>query len=341
MTRQAVILAALTASAGGAFAQTATFSVADFAIAAGDVFDTGLDLSGIDFSNPYISFRVVADYAADDPTGAGAFDSDYSVAFGDPSITTLFTADVAALNATGSAGPTPSLTFAAFFDDDGSGGFSGLPAVDIVVFDNEGFGSSTFSNVTVEWFTAADVAPGLDTFIGGGSTASPSAPSSFTDLGAVAVEGDAVTIDTIASDLTGFDTTLAIYSADGTLLAFDDDGSGIGLTSLISFGPGDGDLIIGADGTPQFEGGVFLAEGDYFIGVGEFDTIFDADFAFDTAIGFPGPGGAFAGEINGVTFNGTLGPGPDASFFRFTVTPTPATAGLFGLAGLAAVRRRR
>lgn len=115
-------------------------------------------------------------------------------------------------------------------------------------------------------------------------------------------------LDTIGSTNTGGsfaddDTELALYAADGTLLATNDDedfGAGI-LTSLID-----------SDGTGA------LADGKYFIAAGSFNSMFASNFdATSTS-----------------TATGT-------TVLNYSFVPAPGAMALMGLAGVAGIRRRR
>lgn len=115
-------------------------------------------------------------------------------------------------------------------------------------------------------------------------------------------------IDTIGSTNTGGafgddDTEIGLYDAFGNLIATNDDadfGGGI-LTSILD------DASVGA-----------LADGTYFVAVGNFNTDFAAGF----------------GATSTSTASGT-------SKVNFNFVPAPASAALLGLGGLAAIRRRR
>lgn len=130
-----------------------------------------------------------------------------------------------------------------------------------------------------------------------------------TDLGDYPV-GTAFVLDTETST---FDTELALYEADGTLLAADDD-SGSGLLSLINAG--------------------VLAAGDYILVAGGFDSQFVSGFALaGTATG------TMNVRINGATVSSAaLAPGA-LQTFCFSV-PEPSALVLLGLGAVAAFRRR-
>lgn len=165
-------------------------------------------------------------------------------------------------------------------------------------------------------------------------------PGSFIDLGNIGAAGNFVfttdgSVQTDDSSLPGVtvDTELAIWDAAGLLLDSDDDGS-TGLFSLID---------------------IDLADGEYFLGISEFNSIF-ADGFLNDGTGFE------AGEFGDLVLNldglflasGIAGfdPSGDATletlFFRVVVgdadvVPLPAAFPLFlaGLAGLGVARRKK
>lgn len=132
--------------------------------------------------------------------------------------------------------------------------------------------------------------------------------ATITDLGFLGAPGT-FSFDTFGSS---FDTELAVYAADGTLIATNDDA--VGLQSAIS--------------------GAFGA-GSFYVIVGGFNS----SFANGVAVGGTATGNFLLNYTGGVQ-TGTLAAGQLAAF-SFTTVPAPATAAAFGLGLLAAGRRRR
>jgi hypothetical protein len=155
------------------------------------------------------------------------------------------------------------------------------------------------------------------------------APASFIDLGVIGAPGS-YTFNTDGSFNTAFqfdaDTELGLWDSAGTLLGEDDDGSAVGLFSEIT---------------------VNLPAGEYFLGISEFNSDFEDGFlnilnpleAGDVIDVVLNINGSFAGSqtIQDLGTDGTA----ETGFFRVEVIPAPGAAGLLGLAGLAAARRRR
>jgi len=164
------------------------------------------------------------------------------------------------------------------------------------------------------------------------ASAALAAPLTYTDLGIIGGSGS-YTFDTVGSVHTGtgqtgdVDTELAIWAVDGMLLAQDDD-DGPGLFSLIT---------------------IDLDPGTYFLGISEFNSIFEDDFinsgsGFETdeaATAMLNINDAFAGSIVGLndSFDQETG------FFQVTVANVPVPAALpllaSGMALLGFAGRRR
>ncbi|MEM9083989.1 MAG: hypothetical protein AAGB34_10375, partial [Planctomycetota bacterium] len=163
---------------------------------------------------------------------------------------------------------------------------------------------------------------------------SSNAPSSFIDLGAVAVTGEQFSINTFGSFL---DTEIAVYAADGTFISTNDDVEpGVDTTSEVIFGGEE--LTFDANGVPVFQS---FGEGEYFVAVGEFDSIFGDDFGVsgDTDPGVTLP---FNISVNGTEATGDIdGDFDGITWVRFEIIPTPGSATLLAFAGIAATRRRR
>ena len=163
--------------------------------------------------------------------------------------------------------------------------------------------------------------------IAGLASSAAAAPSSFVDLGVIGAPGS-YTFNTDGSFNTAFqfdaDTELGLWDSAGILIDDDDDGS-VGLFSEITAN---------------------LAPGEYFLGISEFDSIFDDGFINSGTALEPGDVIDAVLNING-SFAGSqiiedLGDGTaETAFFRVEVIPAPGAMGLVGVAGLAAVRRRR
>ena len=111
------------------------------------------------------------------------------------------------------------------------------------------------------------------------------------------------------------DTEIALYDSAGNFVATDDDG-GPGLFSALTYGASD--PLASPDKTPGFDG-LTLPAGSYTLVTGGFNTTFPLTL-----------GGTFIPGTNSGTY--TLG---------LTYLPAPSTAGLLGLGGLVAGRRRR
>ena len=143
-------------------------------------------------------------------------------------------------------------------------------------------------------------------------------PEDSVDLGRLAVEGEAFTIDTLGSD---FDTILGVYDRDGFLLQEADDIDDITLQSELDFPSG-------------------LAAGEYYVALAGFETTFT-----DAFIVFPeldSEGGAYELNHPAGTTTGTLATG-ESQWFRFSVAVPEPSAGVLLLiaAGLAIHALRR
>ncbi|MEO1129038.1 MAG: hypothetical protein AAFX05_04930 [Planctomycetota bacterium] len=142
------------------------------------------------------------------------------------------------------------------------------------------------------------------------------APASFIDLGSV--NNTPFTIDTLGSD---FDTELGFFNSAGGLAEADDDGAGFPLSLL---------------DVPA------LPEGMYFFNAGGFNTIYGSG-GYEAIVdgGLGSEGGNLVLNFNGgEVYNAALAADTN-QWFKITVVPTPGTAGLLAVAGLAGVRRRR
>lgn len=191
-------------------------------------------------------------------------------------------------------------------------GDGGITAPTPVDFTGSGlFWFNTGDNFSATYTDSFDDGPGDDATVSDAQITFSDGPE-FTDLGNFFV-GSPLAFDSNGSD---FDTELALYTADGTLIAEDDDG-GDGLQSLIDAGG--------------------LAVGDYILALGGFNSGFGDQFAFGG-----GSEGIYNLNVNGDSaFSGAHLGGTLTSFTFSVVVPAPGTAALAGLAGLVAVRRRR
>ncbi len=162
-----------------------------------------------------------------------------------------------------------------------------------------------------EAFEEFDDSPGVDAFWESVVFEFSGAPT-ITTLGSI-TEGT-YTLDTEGSD---FDTELALYLADGTLIAADDD-SGTGFLSSLT-------------GT--------LGVGDYLIVVGGWDSYFDNGWASAGEAG-----GAFELNLDGAMIaSGNLS-GNEFGVFGFSVTSVPEPSAVFLLVvalPFLATRKRR
>ncbi|MCA9272493.1 MAG: PEP-CTERM sorting domain-containing protein [Phycisphaerales bacterium] len=180
-------------------------------------------------------------------------------------------------------------------------------------FDDAGI-DATWTNVNFDFYDFAPVGPPASTFVGANPNNMQVEPIGQSEVlwysfdltdGAGALPWS---ISTAGSTNTGGsfgddDTEIGLYDAAGNLIATNDDedfGAGI-LTSLLD------DSTVGA-----------LADGTYYVAVGNFNTVYNAGFdATSTS-----------------TAEGT-------SKVTFSFVPAPSSVALLGLGGLAAIRRRR
>ena len=321
-----LIVAAGLAAGSVASGQTAsqTFNLGNFTTAGGFV-TPSIDTTGV--TGDFVAWRVTTDWSV---AGGDPFSSEASVAFGDLFDLTLRSNFEAAVNSQPDGLPVAGLTFAGGFIADP------LDAVDLVIQLDAGiFGDANFNNTQIEWFTAADI-PVTSTSTFGSGPASANAPTNFIDLGVLGNVGDTLSFDLFGS--TG-DTEMAIYDAQGNLVAENDDAGGT-LQSAIAFDTSGGtEIVVNPDGTIEATS-VEFAPGDYFIAVDEFDTLFGADFDI-----LPG---TEAGDILDIVLNldgselstfQVTDAGP--TFLKFTIVPAPGAAALLGMGGLLAARRRR
>lgn len=166
---------------------------------------------------------------------------------------------------------------------------------------------------------------GLAVAFVGAASAQPPVIEGSTILGGPAT----YTFDTLGTvDVNGGtpDTELAIWDANGILLAENDDATGLGLLSQID---------------------IFLDEGVYFLGVSEFNSVWGDGFT-NTGSNFE-DGDLYDVELNAdgvligaatIGFVSATGFDSRNVFFRVEVVPAPASAGLLAASGLLARRRR-
>lgn len=150
-------------------------------------------------------------------------------------------------------------------------------------------------------------------------------PAAFTDLGVIGGEGVYVFDTENTVNVTGgnTDTELGLWDAAGTLLDADDDGA-TGLWSEISAN---------------------LSAGVYYLGIGEFNSVFEDGFLNTGSSWESGELSDVDLNINGMLAGEHNGAGDqldqETAFFQVTVVPAPASAGLLAFGGLVATRRRR
>lgn len=147
----------------------------------------------------------------------------------------------------------------------------------------------------------------------------PPAPESQ-DLGVLMAQGDPLAMDTFGSE---FDTELALYDSEGTLIVFNDDAP---------FGPSGGPSEIVLN-----EG---LAAGVYYVALTGYRAVFAEGFEVDTDTPQGSEGGLYDLTINGVAVHGDH-PAGSVSWFRFEVVPAPSTFAAFAMGGVFVGRRRR
>lgn len=180
-------------------------------------------------------------------------------------------------------------------------------------FDDAGI-DATWNNVSFGFYDFAAPPPPASTYVGANPNLMDVQPIgqsevlwySFDVTGGAG--GMAWSISTAGSTNTGGsfgddDTELGLFDSDGNLVASNDDedfGAGV-LTSLLDSN------TVGA-----------LADGTYYLAVGNFNTVYGPGFAADSTS----------------TAEGT-------SKVTFSFVPAPGSIALLGLGGLAAIRRRR
>ncbi len=147
----------------------------------------------------------------------------------------------------------------------------------------------------------------------------PPPPPASLFVGDLYEQSQEIEFNTFASQ---FDTELALYDSDGTLLANIDD----------TFG--------GNPGTSQLELPQGLSEGRYYIALTGYNAVFSDGYGVDLNTPQGSEGGAYTFAIAGRQFNGTHAP-DTVTWFSFGVVPSPGSGGVLALAGLAVVRRRR
>lgn len=156
-------------------------------------------------------------------------------------------------------------------------------------------------------------------------------PPSFVDLGVIGTPGSTFIFNTDNSLFDGganIDTELGLWDSSGILISSDDDGSAVGLFSEIT---------------------ETLPAGEYFLGISEFNSVFEDGFV-NSGTGFEaGEFGTVTLNIDGAFAGSQIAGNPDTGFeqtgfFRVEVSAVPEPTSvlvLFGTAGLALVRRRR
>ncbi len=158
-----------------------------------------------------------------------------------------------------------------------------------------------------------------------GASAAIAQPAVFVDLGVIGGEGTYIFNTDSSVMVTGsnIDTELGLWDNAGILLDADDDGSALSLWSEIS---------------------AELTEGVYWLAVSEFNSTFENDWINTGSAFEDGESGTAVLNING-SFAGSSDVSDlshqESAFFRVEVIPSPASASLLALGGIAAGRRRR
>ncbi|MBL4592064.1 MAG: PEP-CTERM sorting domain-containing protein [Phycisphaerales bacterium] len=162
----------------------------------------------------------------------------------------------------------------------------------------------------------------------GCSAVAAAQPSSFLDLGVIGNEGS-YTFDSQGSNLefTGerIDTELGLWDSTGLLLASNNNISSSNTWSRVTES---------------------LTAGVYFIGVSEFNSVFEDNFINTGSAFEPGDIGSVWLNINGMFANSIFSGDfslldQETGFFKVTVIPAPSAMALLGLGGIAVGRRRR
>lgn len=153
-------------------------------------------------------------------------------------------------------------------------------------------------------------------------------PAAFDDLGVIGGEGvyvfDTENSINVLISTGNTDTELALWDAAGTLIDSNDDTIGLGFWSEVTAN---------------------LAAGVYYLGIGEFNSIFEDGFINSGSSWESGELSDVDLNINGVLAGEHNGAGDhldqETAFFQVEVVPAPASAGLLAFGGLVATRRRR